>query len=619
MKRIGTILILTAVAFNSLVFAQKDRQLTQEDDDKKSSQKRIALVIGNGAYTKAKSLPNPPNDAADMAKALGDLGFEVLLGVNQNKRQIETLIRDFGAKLANSGGTGLFYYAGHGIQVGGENYIVPIDADIPEEDEVAYSAVPISLVLTKMTTAKNDLNIVILDACRNNPFARSWRSFRDNSNSDGLAKISPPTGTLVLYATEPGKVASDGAGRNGLFTEALLKQITKPNLEYDQMVRAISADVWQRSNKAQLPWKEGNTLQEFYFAKTQTNTPITKTPTKVEAVAEKDKAAVEREAWDLIKNSTDPQEFRDFLKDFPTGANVNNAKIKLEQTVWEAVKDSKDKAKISAYLNEFPNGANVPLARIKLRQLETAATVTNNPTTTTNNNPTANRTAGAISKAKLPNGAEMSFAYIPAGEFQMGSNNSDEKPIHTVKISQGYFMGQTEVTQAQWQAVMGNNPSYFKDCPNCPVEQVSWEDAQQFIAKLNGQNDGYKYRLPTEAEWEYAARAGTTGDYAGNLDSMGWYSANSGKKTHEVATKQANAWGLYDMHGNVWEWCQDSYEANYYAKSPTTDPTGATSGSGRVNRGGGWLAPAGYLRSAYRNGSPPSYRSGYLGFRVVRN
>jgi len=266
MKGKIAILILASLVFSSAIFAQKTRELTQEEDNKKASQKRVALVIGNGAYTKAKPLPNPSNDAADMAQTLRDLGFEVISGVNQNKRQTETLIREFGTKLAASGGIGLFYYAGHGIQVGGENYIVPVDADIPEEDEVAYSAVPISLVLAKMQTAKNDLNIVILDACRNNPFARSWRSFRDNSNSDGLAKISPPTGTLVLYATEPGKVASDGTGRNGLFTEALLKQLKQPNMEYDQMVRAISSDVWQKSNKQQLPWKEGNSLKEFYFS-----------------------------------------------------------------------------------------------------------------------------------------------------------------------------------------------------------------------------------------------------------------------------------------------------------------------------------------------------------------
>ena len=198
-------ILISQIFFCQFIFAQTDRGVGN-----RPTEKRIALVIGNGAYTKAKPLPNPSNDAADMAAVLKTLGFEVLLGVNLDRRGMENLIREFGNKLAN-GGTGLFYYAGHGIQVGGENYLVPVEADIPEEDEVRYSAVPLNLVLTKMNSANNTLNIVILDACRNNPFARSWRTFRDNSNSE-RAKISPPTGTLVLYATEPGKVAS---GRSG--------------------------------------------------------------------------------------------------------------------------------------------------------------------------------------------------------------------------------------------------------------------------------------------------------------------------------------------------------------------------------------------------------------------
>ena len=217
--------------------------------------------------------------------------------------------------------------------------------------------------------------------------------------------------------------------------------------------------------------------------------------------------------------------------------------------------------------------------------------------------------------ARVP---EIEMVKIPAGSFMMGSNNGsgDEKPVHKVTISQAFFMGKTEVTQAQWQAVMGNNPSNFRDCPTCPIEQVSWDDAQEFIKKLNAKGEG-TYRLPTEAEWECAARAGTTGDYAGNLDSMGWYSANSDSKTHPVGTKQANAWGLYDMHGNVWEWCQDWY--GEYPSGAVTNPTGATSGSDRVGRGGGWSGDAVFLRSANRSFNSPSYRSNRLGFRVVRN
>jgi uncharacterized caspase-like protein len=348
MKGKIAILILTSLIFSAAIFAQKTRELTQEDEDsKKASQKRIALVIGNGAYTKAKPLPNPPNDAADMAQTLRDLGFEVISGVNQTKRQTETLIRDFGTKLANSGGIGLFYYAGHGLQVNGENYLVPVDADIPEADEVAYSAVPISLVLSKMMTAKNDLNIVILDACRNNPFARSWRSFRDSSNNDGLAKISPPTGTLVLYATEPGKVASDGAGRNGLFTEALLKQIKRPNLEYDQMVKALSTDVWQKSNKQQLPWKEGNSLADFYFAGNGQNTKIPDSPG--------------------LQNKS-PED---------------NNKKSADETVWNAIKESKDRSSFIEFIKSFPNSKYTPQAQQRLKDLDKRATV-GTPDTQTN-------------------------------------------------------------------------------------------------------------------------------------------------------------------------------------------------------------------------------------------
>jgi formylglycine-generating enzyme required for sulfatase activity len=211
------------------------------------------------------------------------------------------------------------------------------------------------------------------------------------------------------------------------------------------------------------------------------------------------------------------------------------------------------------------------------------------------------------------------FVRIDAGEFMMGSENgdADEKPVHRVRISRPFEMGKFEVTQAQWEAVTGSNPSYFKGA-KLPVENVSWEDARQFIEKLNAQNDGYFYRLPTEAEWEYACRAGSTGDYAGNLDAMAWYGDISGAKTHPVGQKQPNAWGLYDMHGNVWEWCQDWYSANYYAQSPGADPQGPASGSARVTRGGGWNFSAVGCRSASRFRNASGSHNRYLGFRLAR-
>jgi len=203
----------------------------------------------------------------------------------------------------------------------------------------------------------------------------------------------------------------------------------------------------------------------------------------------------------------------------------------------------------------------------------------------------------------------------------MGSTNgdADENPVHQVTINYSFLMGKYEVTQAQWQSVMGDNPSLFKDCVNCPVESVSWDDAQNFINKLNAGNDGFRYRLPTEAEWEYACRAGTTGDYAGNLSEMAWYRENSGDKTHVVGGKQPNAWGLADMHGNVWEWCQDWYHETYYGV-PTDGSAWLSGGEPnfRVVRGGSWFDLASNLRSADRSKNYASgARGNRYGFRVV--
>ncbi len=219
---------------------------------------------------------------------------------------------------------------------------------------------------------------------------------------------------------------------------------------------------------------------------------------------------------------------------------------------------------------------------------------------------------------------KLEMVLIPAGEFLMGSPDSDkdaqgwEKPQHRVRITKPFYLGKYLVTQEQWGAVMGSNPSRIKG-PKNPVEMVSWEDCQEFLKRLNAKVGGGKFQLPTEAQWEYACRAGSTmrycfGDDEKQLGEYAWYDKNSGSKTHPVGEKKPNAWGLYDMHGNVWEWCQDWSDAGYYAKSPTDDPTGPTGGSDRVFRGGSWNLPAWLCRSAYR--LEPGLRIRILGFRV---
>ncbi len=229
---------------------------------------------------------------------------------------------------------------------------------------------------------------------------------------------------------------------------------------------------------------------------------------------------------------------------------------------------------------------------------------------------------------KLPGNVEMKFRKIPAGKFTMGSPENEkgrlstEGPQHLVTITSPFYLGMYEVTQAQWKAVMGSNPSHFKG-NDLPVESVSWNDVQSFIQKLNQQEKGNKYRLPTEAEWEYACRAGSNtrfsfGDDADVLGQYAWYyEENSGGSTHPVGQKKPNAWGLYDMHGNVWEWVQD-WHGNYPPAS-VTDPTGPPSGASRVIRGGSWLNAPRLVRSAVRYLLTPVYWNGRLGFRLARN
>lgn len=222
----------------------------------------------------------------------------------------------------------------------------------------------------------------------------------------------------------------------------------------------------------------------------------------------------------------------------------------------------------------------------------------------------------------------LELVWIPSGSFVMGSSpevakHKAETPQVAVTITEGFWLGRTEVTQAQYEAVMKTNPSTFKDVgPEAPVERVSWIDAMAFCEKLNAREStagrlpkGFGYTLPTEAQWEYACRAGTTDEYAGDPQSMSWYDENSGGKTHPVATKQPNAWGLYDMSGNVLEWCLDWY--GDYPRGKVIDPVGPDTGYYRMARGGSWRAEMHVGRSASRAGGSPGRLDYTIGFRVA--
>ena len=226
-----------------------------------SQEKRVALVIGNGKY-RFSPLPNPANDADDMTAVLEKCGFTVIKTINATRKQMRKSIRAFGKEIASEDAIGLFYFSGHAIQVDGENYLIPIGASVYAEDEIEDECLKVSAVLRKMETASNKLNIIILDACRDNPFERSFRS-----HISGLAKMNAPIGSIYAFSTAPGSVAADGIGRNGLYTSVLLEHILTPGLEIGQLFRLVRVEVMEASNYKQVPWESSSLTGSFFFNK----------------------------------------------------------------------------------------------------------------------------------------------------------------------------------------------------------------------------------------------------------------------------------------------------------------------------------------------------------------
>ncbi len=455
-----------------------------------AKEQRVALVIGNSTY-KNSPLRNPANDAADVAKALQGLGFQVTLKQNQSRDTMGQAIREFGNKLKR-GGTGLFYYAGHGMQVKGKNFLLPVDADIQSEDEVPYRGIDANELLAKMESAKNRVNIVILDACRNNPFARSFRS-----SAQGLAQMDAPVGTLVAFATAPGSVAADGQGRNGLYTQHLLASLNQPGLKIEDVFKRVRVGVRQGSRGKQIPWENTSLEGDFYFK-----------PGK-------------------------------------------------------------------------PGEAPTQLASL-------APTLVPEPAPG----------AGVVGETWTDPVTGMEFVWIPKGCFQMGSPASepgrkDDERQHEVCVN-GFWMSKYKVTNGQYRKlIVGHNGS--KD-DKLPVTDVKWRDAMHFAQWLS-EKSGKKIRLPTEAEWENAARAGTSTAYFWG-DS--WEDRHNFMSSDEkpVGSHQPNAFGLYDMLGGGPEWTASTYDESYGGGELKVAALDA--GGKRVLRGGMGSYKPEFVRSATR-------------------
>jgi formylglycine-generating enzyme required for sulfatase activity/uncharacterized caspase-like protein len=607
----------------------------QDNPPDLSQEKRIALVIGNGAYRDAP-LRNPVNDARSMGQALGNCGFHVIALENASLQKMREGLREFGGRIAQ-GGVGLFYFAGHGMQVKGRNYLMPVDADIQAEDEIAGAALDVDSVLAKLETARNRLNIVILDACRNDPFARSFRG-----GSRGLAPLDAPTGTFIAFATAPGRTAADGSGSHGLYTEQLLQAIQIPDLTLENAFKRVLSGVRRASNDQQVPWTSSSVEGDFFFrpgAVPPSSGPnVPPHPIAAPAVAFLEGAEAQKA---LVKDAFETEaEFATRLSKLPP-VRVGTARLLREQydlqrqrlpvevqiEAWAAAQVRQKKGSLEldrTTAKALCDGATeLPLvARFRIQEgrpqpgSPTLPTAFGSFTMIAEPPPVAEAVRNAVDLWETMARAgqtEVALVRVPAGGFAMGESANP----HQVTISQDFWMGKFPVTQGQWQAAMGNNPSDFEKAgTDAPVEQVSWDDAQGFLSKLNGMQSEWTFRLPTEAEWEYSCRAGTTGEtYGGSLDAIAWFDGNSGGTTHPVGQKQANAFGLFDMLGNVWQWCQDWY--GDYPRGSVTDPQGAMSGKYRVIRGGSGGSDATYVLSAVRDHNSPDDRLSFLGFRVV--
>ncbi len=558
---------------------------------------RKAMVIGNSAYAE-KRLLNPLNDAEDMESKLTSLGFKVILVKDANRKVLLQQLENFRSGLS-PGDDAVFYYAGHGAQFEGHNYLIPLKAEINQDKDLEYEGLDIKRVINALDPVQNGLKLAIFDACRDNPYPGSGRSAQR-----GLARMPDvPNQTLLWFAASPGEEADDGKGRNGLFTQHLLRALDRPRLKVEDVFKQVSRAVMaatQDKPKPQHPYPEGQTLVDFYFTEAAPEPKPTTT----------DPATVELGFWNDIKNSQDQEDFQAYLQQFPEGLHAGLARNNLKRLVGAGSKPALVGSKLTAEVSK-------PVA---LAGLEPAPTDLDRP------QPNHFRDCPACPE----------MVRLPAGEFMMGAApgeaeaGSDEQPRHRVKIK-AFSIGQYEVTQGQWQAVMGSNPSNFKQCgDNCPVETVSFDDIQMFIEKLNAKT-GKAYRLPTEAEWEYAARAGTstpfsTGDcintrqanYDGNYD-YNHCGAKTGvylQKTAPVGSYPANPWGLYDMHGNVWEWTCSAYTDQYDGNDRICTNSATAR---RAVRGGSWLYLPQSLRSADRYRYDPTFRTNYYGFRLAQD
>lgn len=569
---------------------------------------RIALVIGNGNYQNSSALKNPINDAELISAILRELEFTVIERFDADKASIENAVREFAKKLPENK-IAVFYYAGHGMQVDGINYIIPTDAKVNETHDCKYEAVPIDFVIGEFEKYPENINIVILDACRNNPF-RSWSR---GTNTMGFTVIPPASGTLIAFATSEGATALDGEGENGLFTEEFAQQLTVPQ-PIESVFKKTRIEVERRSNGMQSPQEWSKLKCDFSFVKTETNP--------------------------ANQNILTPQLGQ--IENMITYGSI----LLFTELAGELFIDSK-------YVGSINANTKVPITRITAGSHAIKIVGDGIWISTVNVYSDEYTELHANKKEILDYNEKMVF--IKGGSFQMGSNDyeaeSDEQPLHTVTLND-FYIGKFEVTNeeyckflneegnqieggVEWINLNGNFNHercrisqanvFFKveqGYEKTAVNYVSWYGARAYCDWLK-RKTGDKYRLPTEAEWEFASKGGVLGKgykFSGSnyVDDVAFYANNANVRVHLIGQKLPNELGLFDMSGNVWEWCNDWYSKDYYSqKNIKQNPQGASFSSKKVIRGGGWGIDEQGCRTSNREFDMVSRRRSDLGFRIV--
>ena len=649
---------------------------------------RVALVIGNAQYAHAPKLNNPLNDARDIGAAFDRMGFTVTRVENADRTAMWRSLREF-SQAAAASDTAVVFYAGHGIEVDQRNFLVPVDARLASDWDVEREAVPLDLLMRAVERAKR-LRIVILDACRDNPFARSMqRAGATRSIGRGLAPIEPSGGTLVAYAAKGGTPAADGEGPNSPYSAALLRYLEEPGLDVGLMFRKVREAVVRTTGNQQEPFTYGSlSSEETYLLDPPPARP------QVAAVASPsgdDQAAAELAAlerlqaeeellfWESIKDSDDPEDFRAYRDRYPGGRYevlALNRLRRLESALHQSTAPEPARASPTPEEVEVALGLGRPERRriqtglaslgfdpgpadgrigpgtrgaIRRLQSSRGREVTGFLDAEISNELLS---AGAAAPKRLEPGTEFrdcpecpEMVVVPAGSFRMGSppgeegRENAEGPVHTVTIPNAFAVGKYEVRFAEWDACVsgGGCRSYRPDDMGWgkgtrPVINMSRGDAQSYVDWLS-RKEKKQYRLLSESEWEYVARAGTTGPFhfgstisTDQANYNGDYIYGPGRKgvylrkTVSVGSFPANRFGLHDVHGNVWEWVADCWH-NSYAGAPSDGSAwawGRHCSNFGVRRGGSWLDGPDELRSAFRLSQSLGNRRYDVGFRVAR-